>query len=330
MKKTTASLVFSLLSCAMATTAQTIDHETKVLIPTASWGQSSPYNSQLPTINGQPVQAGCVPVACAIIMNHWQWPQNGVGETDPYMTWTTGIDMPSRDLTLEYQWPEVEPARLIADIGSALKTDYSVIESPTFTSENVLVKRFGYHPDMKRHRRKDYPDSLWHHMLHEELDKNRPVFYSAEHSDGGHAFVIDGYDSKGRYHINWGWSGSYNGWYTLDSLIAGFRFYDKSHTLLTGFIPHKELYAEVNKTNQDKHMQYMTLSYNKKTGLLSLTHPRYSFVTIKADGMDMHHLLTGWSEYTTIETAEYPEGLYEITVWTGPYTKTIIFQNLKR
>ena len=35
---------------------------------------------------------------------------------------------------------------------------------------------------------------------------------------GGHAFVLDGRDSMGLYHFNWGWGGSGNGYFTLDSL----------------------------------------------------------------------------------------------------------------
>jgi hypothetical protein len=31
----------------------------------------------------------------------------------------------------------------------------------------------------------------------------------------GHAFVVDGRNSEGRYHINWGWGGSLDGFFIL-------------------------------------------------------------------------------------------------------------------
>ena len=43
---------------------------------------------------------------------------------------------------------------------------------------------------------------------------------------GGHAFVIDGYDS-GRYHVNWGWDGQSNGFFMLTGLnVTGASYND--------------------------------------------------------------------------------------------------------
>ena len=33
----------------------------------------------------------------------------------------------------------------------------------------------------------------------------------------GHNLVVDGYNTDGYYHLNFGWSGSYNGWYLIPS-----------------------------------------------------------------------------------------------------------------
>ena len=58
--------------------------------------------------------------------------------------------------------------------------------------------------------------SEWHQMLREELDARRPILYTGStKSGGGHMFVIDGYTQENYYHINWGWSGSSNGYYLL-------------------------------------------------------------------------------------------------------------------
>jgi hypothetical protein len=58
-------------------------------------------------------------------------------------------------------------------------------------------------------------------MLKEELDAGHPVAYRGQGDDGGHAYLCDGYqitDSQTYFHINWGWGGSYDGWFLLSAL----------------------------------------------------------------------------------------------------------------
>lgn len=71
----------------------------------------------------------------------------------------------------------------------------------------------------------DYSWEEWERIIHEELDNGRPVLYGSETETRvdafygkAHAFICDGYDTYGRYHINWGWGGMYNGFYVLSSL----------------------------------------------------------------------------------------------------------------
>ena len=62
-------------------------------------------------------------------------------------------------------------------------------------------------------------ESTWMQMLRDELDNGRPVLYRGISTGGGHAFVCDGYrDSQNKFHINWGWSGYQDGYFTLDNL----------------------------------------------------------------------------------------------------------------
>lgn len=56
-------------------------------------------------------------------------------------------------------------------------------------------------------------------MIREELDARFPLIYDGQSTkDGGHAFVCDGYDANGLFHINWGWGGSSNGYFQLSVL----------------------------------------------------------------------------------------------------------------
>ncbi|MDP3912514.1 MAG: C10 family peptidase [Bacteroidota bacterium] len=53
-------------------------------------------------------------------------------------------------------------------------------------------------------------------MLEDEIDAERPLLYSGSALlGGGHSWVIDGYNSNGQVHCNWGWDGYYNGYYSL-------------------------------------------------------------------------------------------------------------------
>ena len=51
--------------------------------------------------------------------------------------------------------------------------------------------------------------------LYYELKNKRPVLYNGYSMGGGHAFVCDGCDSNGFYHINWGWGGGHDGYYKI-------------------------------------------------------------------------------------------------------------------
>lgn len=43
------------------------------------------------------------------------------------------------------------------------------------------------------------------------------MYFGQSSVDGGHAFIVDGYE-LGKYHINWGWDGVCDGFFTLDRL----------------------------------------------------------------------------------------------------------------
>lgn len=70
------------------------------------------------------------------------------------------------------------------------------------------------------------PDNFF---IKNELEHQRPVYIELNGSPVGHAFVLDGYDSRGYYHVNFGWGGYYNGYYLLNNSdrlgISNFKFY---------------------------------------------------------------------------------------------------------
>ena len=69
-------------------------------------------------------------------------------------------------------------------------------------------------------------EAAWDTLLASELTAKRPVIYSGtDPSEGGHAWICDGYQFNNvlyYFHFNWGWSGVDDGYYlTSDLAPAG-------------------------------------------------------------------------------------------------------------
>ena len=226
---------------------------TGVLLDTPLWNQAAPYNADVPLDGDSRSQAGCVPTALAVIMAWHGWPPCGTGTTSAYVTATAGLDVPSRDLTAPYDWHLMRHsyssgwsvaegaavARLMADIGAALRADYTAVSTSAYASPSVLVSMFGYHPGLRWVYRHDFDVDGWFRLLASEVDADRPVLYTVHYpAGGGHAVVVDGYDTSGFVHVNWGWGGRCNGYYLPDVLYPSAGGADGfSYRALVGFKP---------------------------------------------------------------------------------------------
>ncbi len=206
-----------------------------VYLETAKWNQTAPYNGQCPKINGEVRYTGCVPTAHSILMRYYRYAKRVSVITEEY-TCGSGVTVPSRTITGDYDWnnmPLTYPyggygdkrddavAQLMADIGALCKANYKESGTGATTSQPEMLELFGYHSS-KRLYRSDYSDSEWNSMILDDLDKHHPVLYDGNGYDGytttGHAFLLDGYDSDNFYHVNWGWGGHYNGYFSLNSM----------------------------------------------------------------------------------------------------------------
>jgi hypothetical protein len=54
---------------------------------------------------------------------------------------------------------------------------------------------------------------------------------------GGHAFNVDGYQGTDYFHFNWGWSGSYNGYFYLNNLNPGGNNFTYGQGAIVNFYP---------------------------------------------------------------------------------------------
>lgn len=206
----------------------------------SQWGQTSPYNQKCPKSGNDNCPAGCFPVAAAQILYYNKWPEKGSGTV-------RGTDL----ATHEYQWELMSDtygensskesqdavATLIADIGAASNTRYTIYGSGTYTPQGLLALKnnFGYKNAQLISRKSDMSADEWIQIIYDELEEKRPVLYCGYSSEGGHAFVADGY-RDGYLHINWGWYGSCDGYFKTDamnptSVETGYNF---SQTVITG------------------------------------------------------------------------------------------------
>lgn len=140
-------------------------------------------------------------------------------------------------------------ATLMYHCGVSVEMKYTFKESGAYSVNvpNALYKHFGYDGGMAFRHRDGYSTDEWEELVRSELNAGRPLYYAGSTPDGGgHAFVCDGYDANGFFHINWGWSGWFDGYFLLHALepegqgAGGYEGgYNLHQGILTGIQPDK-------------------------------------------------------------------------------------------
>ena len=213
-------------------------HPTDVIEPliTTHWGQGAPFNKLCPTVNDNQCPTGCVATALAQVMNYHHYPIGNTTTIPSYVTTTNKLTMPqlpattfnwdlmSDEVTEETQQESIdEIAKLMLYCGQTVKMDYRDNGAGSFLNDLPvrLPKYFGYPNTLHHEFREWYDEEGWEQLLVNELQHKQPVLYSAyTNTNAGHAFICDGYDGKGFFHINWGWTGAGDGYYRLPSAHA--------------------------------------------------------------------------------------------------------------
>ena len=137
---------------------------------------------------------------------------------DCYLEPRDGSWQPKEILGTEAQQQAV--ATLMRYCGQAMKTTYSPAGSATSTDAQytALVKDFGYTAATQINFRTLYTIDEWEDIIYGELAASRPVLYNGYSESEGHSFICDGYDGDGLFHINWGWGGKDDGYFSLSVL----------------------------------------------------------------------------------------------------------------
>ena len=208
------------------------------LLGNIQWNQSAPWNNQTPTDSqGEHMPVGCVATAYTQVMRYHQWPTQGEGSFSYTEEGDSGRSHTVDFASTTYDWAHMperynDPSSATSEETQALSTlayhagvavemMYAPSGSGSYTPlvARALADHFRYDKRVSFKSRSNYTQSSWEQMLRAELIAARPVVYSGTGSGGGHAFVCDGYDMEGLFHINWGWGGMSDGYFNLNYLV---------------------------------------------------------------------------------------------------------------
>ena len=223
------------------------------------WNQGSYYNLYCPIdVNGPNghVYAGCEATAMAQVIRYWEWPIKGVGAHSYVSNYTNygNYGLQSADFestTYDYRLmpayitsstplDQIDAvATLLYHCGVSINMSYGANESSAYHSTVAVALRnyFSYSTDLSYVQKNNYSDNNWKTMIKNELQNNRPIIYEGFGNGAGHAFVLDGYDDNNLFHINWGWGGSYDGFFSLSSLNPSSHNFTNDQGAIIGVQP---------------------------------------------------------------------------------------------
>ncbi len=217
------------------------------------WDQGEPFNRLCP-LNGNGVRTsvGCGPLAMAQICYYWKYP-NEVSDLPGYAgtgyQWYSGLSGTTFDYSkmldnyyihnaetgnptayapfTDEQGDEV--AKLCRYCGQGCKSRYGNANETSTGSythdQRDAFKTFGFNENLQLigkdpayycSNSNKYTIDEWSELICTELEANRPIPYHDVYE--GHAWVLDGVDADGKFHMNWGFAGRFNGWYEINAL----------------------------------------------------------------------------------------------------------------
>ena len=246
---------------------------------TTEWDQNYPYNYYCPADAAGPgghAYAGCVATAAGQVMKFWNSPVQGTGshsyipaDNPQYGEQTadfgaTTYDWANMPNKLSSSSPAVQKeaiGTLLYHCGVAVDMNYKPNGSGASTVYlcTVMPQYFGYCNNMNNTYREDCTKEQYLNIIYNNIDKGWPLL----HRGGGHAYVVDGYDDNGLVHINWGWSGSNNMFFDIDS-----HGYTETQSVIDNCVPAAVYAATPNvatnivATNDSSNPLEVTLTWN--------------------------------------------------------------------
>lgn len=198
---------------------------------TTAWSQDDPYNRR----TGYNY-TGCVATAVAQIMYYHRWPERGKGSYS-YVVRSDNRTMSVDFSESVYQWGKMLPkyntrraladaeacdavALLMRDVGVSVNMQYTPTSSgaQTFMAAKALKTYFNYSTSLLN--KSDEGAAAFTRILRKEIENGFPVYISGSVKSGGsgHAWVVDGVDKDNLFHMNFGWGGGGDGYFSITAL----------------------------------------------------------------------------------------------------------------
>lgn len=236
-------------------------YKTVAPLLSCKWNQDEPYNKK----TGY-TYTGCVATAIAQVMYYHKWPIQGKGEN----TYTVRSDNKVKHADFSksyYDWANMKDeytyydpgtqreqdavAKLMSDVGIATNMQYtpSLSGAQNESAEKALRENFDYTTAFVS--RSDEGLVTFTDIIRQELINGFPVYLSGNQKGGGggHAWVTDGINEQGLFHMNFGWGGQGDAYFSLSTLSvtqSGNEFGGKPMTFSYGLIA---ILAHPNKRN---------------------------------------------------------------------------------
>lgn len=319
---------------------------------TTRWTQEYPYNQKCPADpleNDKHCYAGCPAVVMGQILNYLQTTQDTrFDDSDDYYTgnyfgrqfyidddWDT-YDFPSflqlnvmlDSVDARYQCGEELPDSLKAAVvfacGVACRQVYSASDSygsGTYSVNQAFAayQRFGFDNCQLFY---DF-DSATREILISNLQAGYPAHLAVENPAGtsGHNVVVDGYrESDGRFHLNFGWGGYNDNWYTLPA-TGGFSYgWTKIEGIIVNIIPSNAQMA----VNDPSRPQPPEVYPNPASNILYVKDLPCEAVDYSIFNYMGKKVKTG-STNGTISVAELGQGIYLLQIDADRYRETVKF-----
>ena len=223
------------------------------------WGQGTFYNYYCPRdLAGENyhVVTGCVATAMAQLIYYYRFPDYGVGSYS-YTDSTYGVQSADYANThYDYSAMCDEPtainpaiSTLMYHCGVGVDMVYGPDGSGMYNHSAARVLRtfFKFSPETEYVFR-DSTNLDWDSLIVTHLHRNMPLYYAgwSNPNVNGHGFICDGYrmvDSNYYYHFNFGWDGSYDGYFYTNAMNLVGTHFNLAQELIVNAYPDTTLYA---------------------------------------------------------------------------------------
>jgi hypothetical protein len=288
------------------------------------------YNKYCPTFfdcsDGR-TYVGCTAVAMGQVMWYNQWPpvanipsninKAGITSGDKIARYYDWNNMPNYILDSTPLDQANAVASLLRDCGYAGHMIYSKTGSAMTLTNAIAALRntFKYEAHMKQY---SSGANIFNNIIKSEIAARRPVIIQATHkSDGSaHTFVIDGYDSADEtYHINLGWRGSSNAWYSVSGADC-YANYTVARRMLYEIIPDYDYFGTQSIAAEEEITEQVTkqpvLSIKKEDDLINIVVENEE--NVKWSIYDIYGKKVTSGNSLQVNTSTLPVGTYTIII----------------